>query len=103
MRIQTATALLSLSLTGCAFLHSKTVSNPKTGEVTTTVTAYSLWDAQGNLTKFQNRGVTTSSNEWAPGTSIAALSQSAQSTNINDLVGSAVGAAVKAGIMSVKP
>lgn len=94
---------LALLLCGCAFLHSKTVSNPKTGEVTTTVTAYSLWDAQGNLTKFQNRGVTTSSNEWAPGTSIAGLSQSAQSTNINDLIGTVVGAAVQGAVKGAKP
>ena len=90
--------LLIPFITGCAFLHSKTSTNPKTGEVVTTVTAYSLFDSTGNLTKFQNRGTLTSSNEWAPGTSIGTLSQSSTSTNLNDIVGTVVGAAVKAAI-----
>ena len=93
---------LAFGLTGCAFLHSSTSTN-KQGVVTTTVTAYSLFDSTGNLTKFQNRGTLTSSNEWAPGTTIGTLSQTSSSTNLNDLIGTAVGAAVKAGVTAAKP
>lgn len=92
--------LLPMLISGCAFLHSKTVTNPKTGEIKTTVSAYTLFDSQSALTKFQNRGVLTSSNEWAPGTTIGSLNQSATSTNLNEILGVVVGAAVKA---AVKP
>lgn len=88
---------LAVSLCGCAFLHSKTLTD-KQGQVTTVVTAYSLFDSTGNLTKFQNRGQLTSSNEWSPGTTIGSLSQTSTSTNLNDILGTVVGAAVKAAI-----
>ena len=89
-------------LTGCSFLHSKTSTN-KQGVVTTTVTAYSLFDSTGNLTKFQNRGTLTSSNEWAPGTTIGTLSQTSSSTNLNDIVGIIVSSAVSGAVKGVKP
>jgi hypothetical protein len=91
-------ALALCALCGCAFLHSKTNTDPKTGQVTTVVTAYTVFDSQSALAKFQNRGQLTSSNEWAPGTSIGTLNQSATSTNLNEILGVVVGAAVKAAI-----
>jgi len=93
---------LAFGLTGCAFLHSSTSTN-KQGVVTTTVTAYSLFDSSGNLTKFQNRGTLTSSNEWAPGTSIGTLSQTSSSTNLNDIVGIIVSSAVSGAVKGAKP
>jgi hypothetical protein len=80
---------------GCAFVHSRTRSTAD-GEVTTVVTSYTLWDGNAALAKFQNRGMVTRSNEWAPGTSIGSLNQQTTSTNINDLIGTVVGAAVRA-------
>jgi len=90
-------AIIALSFTGCAFLKSTTETGPE-GTVTTRVTSYTLWDSDAALAKFQNRGVLTRSNEWAPGTSIGSLSQASTSTNINELISSVVAAAVKAAI-----
>lgn len=93
-----ALSLMAVALlAGCAFLHSKTQTE-QDGEVTTVVTSYTLWDSQAALARFQNRGVVTHSNEWAPGTTIGSLNQSSSSTNVNDLIGTVVGAAIKAGV-----
>jgi len=91
--------IAALALSGCAFLKS-TTETASDGTVKTRVTSYTLWDSDAQLAKFQNRGAMTRSNEWAPGTSIGGLNQSSTSTNINDLLGTVVGAAVKA---AVKP
>jgi hypothetical protein len=94
--------ILPLLLSGCAYLHSTTTktTDPKTNitVVKTSVRAYTLWDGQSALAKFTNRGETVTSNEWSAGTYIGSLSQSSSSTNINELAGAVVGAAVSAAI-----
>ncbi len=91
---------LALVGTGCAYMHSTTESStdPKTKIVTveTKVRAYTLFDSQSGLTKFRNAGETTRSNEWASGTTIGQLSQSASSTNVSADIGTIIGAALKA-------
>lgn len=90
---------LCYGLCGCAYLHSTTSSTPD-GTVQTKVTSYTLFDSNAELTKFRNAGQLTQSNQWAPGTTIGGLNQSATSTNLDQLIGIVVGAAVKA---AVKP
>jgi hypothetical protein len=93
---------LALFLTGCAFIHSTTLTD-KQGRIVTHVTSYTLFDSQAALTKFQNRGTLTSSNEWSPGTSIGALNQQSQTTtNFNDLIGTVVKAAVQGAVTGAK-
>ena len=90
--------ILCLLCVGCQFLHSKTekLAPDGTREITT-ATSYSLWDSQGQLLRFRNTtGGYAGSNNWVSGTSIGSLNQEASSTNINDLIGTIVGAAVKA-------
>lgn len=89
-------------LASCAFLHSKTETNPTTGEIETKVTAMTFFDSQSQLTKFQNRGVLTSSNEWAPGTSIGSLNLEATSTNLNQILGIVVQKAVEGAVGAAK-
>lgn len=92
---------------GCAVLRSKTVRyDASTGEPTelTRVSVVTFWDSQSSLTKFRNTTgqIGNGSNVWSypGGTSIGGLDESATSTNINQLIGVIVGAAVKA---AVKP
>lgn len=89
-------------LAGCAYLTSNTSTNPQTGEITTKVRAITLFDSQSALTKFQNRGVLTSSNEWAPGTSIGSLNQEASGTNFVDLIGAAAKGASQGAVQGLK-
>lgn len=89
-------------LVSCAYLTSNTSTNPQTGEITTRVRAITLFDSQSALTKFQNRGVMTSSNEWAPGTSIGSLNQEATSTNLNQILGIVVQKAVEGAVGAAK-
>jgi hypothetical protein len=99
MRILGLLGLMGLLFCGCARLYSVTDTTTADGmTVRTKVSSYTLWDSQSALTKFQNRGATTHSNEWAPGTTIGSVSQSSSSTNINDLAGTVVGAAVRAAV-----
>lgn len=99
---------LVVPIIGCSYLRSTTKepviivqgTNAVVGYNRTTVRAYTLFDSQSALTKFQNRGVVTRSNEWANGTSIGQLNQAASSTNLNSIISDVVGAAVKA---AVKP
>jgi len=90
------------ALAGCAYIHSTTTktTDPKTSVTTikTSVRSYTLWDSQAALAKFNNRGETVGSNEWAAGTYIGSLNQSSSSSNINELAGAVVGAAVNAAI-----
>jgi hypothetical protein len=99
---QLFTLASTLALAGCAYLHSTTTktTDPKTNVTTvkTSVRSYTLWDSQAALAKFNNRGETVTSNEWAAGTYIGTLNQSSSSTNINELAGAVVGAAVSAAI-----
>ncbi len=84
-----------IPLIGCARLHS-TTWDTTSGKRTTYVTVTTFFDSTSALAKFQNRGSTTQSNEWAAGTSVGTLNQSATSTNLNELIGTVVSAAVKA-------
>lgn len=88
-------------LCGCARLHS-TTWDATTGKRTSYVTVTTFYDSQSALTKFQNRASLTQSNEWAAGTSVGSLNQSATSTNLNDLVGTVVQAAVAGAIKAAK-
>lgn len=89
------TAVLALVLwsTGCAYLHSTTErsTDPKTGIVTekTYAKAYTIFDANANLTKFANRSGYTdgSTNKWAPGTYISNLNESSTTTNLVNIIG----------------
>jgi hypothetical protein len=106
IRTLAAVVTVALFLCGCAFLHSKTTRTYSIlpgGTITnvtekTVATAYTLWDANSSLAKFRNQSSQSGygSNTFAPGTYMSALNESATSTNINDLVGTIVGAAVKA-------
>jgi len=95
MRLLFASLLLVLSVPGCAYLHSTTQSSTD-GTVTTRVTSYTIFDSNAELAKFRNAGQLTRSNEWAPGTTIGSLNQSSSSTNLTEIIGAVVGAAVKA-------
>ena len=81
---------LLLGLCGCAGVTSKT--NP---DGSTTMKAFTFFDSQSALTKFQNRAVLTESNQWAPGTSIGSLNQSSTSTNLGIIMGETLGTALK--------
>lgn len=95
-------------LVGCAFLHStttRTYSVLPGGTITnvtekTVATAYTLWDANSTLAKFRNQSSPSGygSNTFAPGTYMQNLNESSTSTNINELIGVVVGAAVKAAV-----
>ncbi len=89
-------------LPGCANLHS-TTWDATTGQRTSYATVTTFFDSQSALTKFQNRASTVHSNEWSAGTSIGTLNQSASSTNLNELIGIVVQAAVQGAAKSVKP
>ncbi len=82
-------------MVSCARLHS-TTWDASTGARTSYVTVTTFFDANSNLTKFQNRATLTESNQWAAGTSVGSLNQTATSTNLNELIGTVVSAAVKA-------
>ncbi len=84
-----------LAACGCARLHSVTQDDKG---VKTEVWVTTFWDGNSALTKFANRGQTTSSNEWAAGTTIGGINQSTTSTNVNALIEGIVAAAVKAAI-----
>jgi hypothetical protein len=96
------TVALLLMLDGCAELTSTTTELRNAGatnevKVTTRVHVSTLFDSQSQLTKFENRGSVTQSNQWASGTRMGQLTQeSATTTNFNALVGEIVGAAVSA-------
>ncbi len=68
----------------------------------THATAYTLWDANSQLTKFRNQSSPSryGSNSFAPGTYLSGLNEASTSTNINqlaaDITAAAVGAAVSA-------
>jgi hypothetical protein len=102
-------SILSMVLfCGCAFLHStttRTYSVLPGGTITnvtekTVATAYTLWDANSTLAKFRNQSSPSGfgSNTFAPGTYMQNLNESSTSTNINELIGVVVGAAVKAAV-----
>ncbi len=102
--MRSATAILILApavLGGCARLHS-TTWDASTGQRTSYATVTTFFDSTSALTKFQNRASLTQSNEWAAGTSIGQLNQTATSTNLNDLIGTVVGAAVQGAIKGAK-
>jgi hypothetical protein len=95
------TPIVALLLTGCAFCHSTTKSYPTPGNtntvtVVTKTTIYTLFDANSQLTKYNVRGTTVQSNQWAQGTYIGQLGQNSTSTNLAVIIGEAVGIAVKA-------
>ena len=90
---------LGAALTGCAYLRSTTLTatDPKSGLVTqrTTVRAYSLFDAQAQLTKFRNsNGGPT--NTYTAGTSVGSLTESSSASNIVNIINAAAAAAGKA-------
>ena len=89
-----------LVVSGCAHVSSRTTktTDPKTGVTTeeTKVIAYSLWDSENELSKLRNSTGGTNGS----GTYIGALNQASTSTNLNQLIGVVVDAAVKA---AVKP
>lgn len=89
-----------LALCGCAYLHSTTsrTTDAKTGVPIeqTSVRVYTLWDATSQLTKFSNRSGYTTNGSFGPGTYATGLNESSTSTNINELIGIIIGAAVKA-------
>ena len=76
--------------------------DPSTGKLSAKSTTYTLFDSQSSLTKLHidTMMATNKNGVWSPGISIAGLNQESSSTNLNDLFGVVVGAAVKA---AVKP
>ncbi len=93
--------VLCLPLASCARLHS-TTWDASTGERTSYVTVTTFFDSTSALTKFQNRASLTQSNEWAAGTSVGSLNQTATSTNLDALVGLIVQSAVAGAVKGVK-
>jgi hypothetical protein len=101
-------AVFAILLTGCAYVHTHTWERqpnrppfPITQTngacvVETSVTAFALFDAQTVMQKMVVRGRTVQTNEYSPGTYIGGLNEAASGTNFNDLLGTVVGAAVKA-------
>ncbi len=85
-----------LSLAGCAFLHSVTY-DPLTGKRSTSATAYTIFDANSTLVKFNNRASATTNGTWAPGTSIGSLNESSSTSNLVSIIG-AVAQGVAAGL-----
>ena len=93
--------VLALLVAGCAFCHSTTKSYPNPANTNTVIavtktTIYTLFDANSQLTKYNVRGTTVQSNQWAQGTYIGQLGQNSTSTNLSVIIGEAVGIAVKA-------
>jgi len=84
--------LVALSLSGCAYLHSTTED---ANGVKTSVRAYALFESQNQLLKFANRGTTTQSNQWAPGTSIGSLNETATSSNLVNVISAVAEGVVK--------
>lgn len=66
------------------------------------MTVTTFFDSTSALTKFQNRASLTQSNEWAAGTSVGSLNQTATSTNLDALVGLIVQSAVAGAVKGVK-
>lgn len=97
-----------LALTGCAYLTSRTekTTDPNTRIVTeyTKVRCYTLFDGNAALTKFRNSAGGMSSNGmvFTSGTTIQGLTQEASGTNVNDLVGTVVSAAVQGAVTAAK-
>lgn len=93
-----------IALSGCAYLHSTTtrgVDQYGSPVETTKATGITWFDSHNELTKFRNSSGYGTNGVWAPGTSVSGLNQQSQTTtNLNDLIGTVVGAAVKA---AVKP
>lgn len=107
-----AAAALALTLTGCAYVHS-TTQTPEVAVVDgkpvivgyqrTHMTGFTLFDANNALTKVHINSDTgkVGTNTFSPGISFGSVSEQSQTTtNFNDLIGTVVGAAVKA---AVKP
>jgi hypothetical protein len=85
--------LLVLLLNGCAWVHSKTYSD--TGKLQTKVIAFTVCDSHNSLTKLRNSNATTTNGMYGAGTSLSGLDQSATTTNMNEIIGVVVQAAVK--------
>lgn len=88
--------LLCAGLCGCAYLRSSTVTetDPKTGIVTakTTVRAYTVFDAQAQLTKFRN-STGGPTNTYTAGTVVGSLNESSSASNIVAIIQAAGAAA----------
>jgi len=86
--------------TGCAYLKSTTTSTTQTNGVTTvytTVRAFSVLDANDNLTKFRNAGLSSTNGTFPPGTTIGSLNQSSTTSNVVAIV-NAIATGVAAGL-----
>jgi hypothetical protein len=90
--VMVAAVLIIALCSGCAALHSRTESVDGSH---TSVTVYTLFDSQSQLTKFRNASSTTSNNQWSAGSSISALNQSSESTNLNAIIESVASGIVK--------
>lgn len=94
-----------LLLTGCAFIHSKTLRTTDSKGVvteTTTATGYSLFDANNSLAKFRNQSGPSSPTNFAAGTYVSQLNETSSTSNVvsilnamGGLVGQAAAAAAK--------
>lgn len=89
-------SLLIIGASGCAYLRSttSTATDPKSGIVTqrTTVRAYSVFDAQAQLTKFRNsNGGPT--NNFSAGTSVGTLNEQSSASNLVAIIQAAAAAA----------
>jgi len=80
---------LVIYATGCAVMTSTT--SKQAGVETTTLKVYTLFDSSSALSKAANHVTDKTS-----GTTVSGLDQSSSSTNLNSIVESIVGAAVKA-------
>jgi hypothetical protein len=91
--------LLLPLLSGCAYLRSTTTSITGTNGITTaktTVRAYSLFDANAQLTRFRNSTGSPSTNGIAPGTYVGSLNESSSASNLVNAITVGIGAGLKA-------
>jgi len=91
--------LLTATLTGCAYLRSTTLTqtDPKTGIITqkTVVRAYTLFDANAQLTRFRNSNGATNTNTWPAGTTVGTINEQSSLSNIVLILQNAAAIAAK--------
>lgn len=92
--------LALVALTGCAYLRSttETQTDPKTGLVTsrTVVRAFTVFDAQAQLSKFRN-STGGPTNTFTMGTTVGSVNEQSSASNIVAIIEAAAAAAGRAG------